>query len=85
MSKRIVQFPQNVPFGTTHYEHGRTWEYVNPGMWKSVGGSGGGGNNGGGGGTADEIEWSNILNKPSPIVSLAGESARGSIVSGGNY
>jgi hypothetical protein len=54
-------------------------------MWKSVGGSGGGGNNGGGGGTADEIEWSNILNKPAPILNLAGESARGSIVSGGNY
>jgi hypothetical protein len=53
-------------------------------MWKSVGGSGGGGNNGGGG-TADEIEWSNILNKPAPILNLAGESARGSIVSGGNY
>lgn len=85
MSKRIVQFPQNVPFGTTHYEHGRTWEFVDPGMWKSVGGSGGGGNNGGGGGTADEIEWSNILNKPAPILNLAGESARGSIVSGGNY
>jgi hypothetical protein len=81
VSKRIVQFPQNVPFGTTHYEHGRTWEFVDPGMWKSVGGSG----SGGGGGTADEIEWNNILNKPAPILNLAGESARGSIVSGGNY
>ena len=80
MSKRIVQFPQGVPFGTTHYEHGRTWEYVAPGMWKSIGGSGGGG-----GGTADEIEWSRILNKPAPIKDLAGESASGSIVSGGNY
>ena len=42
MKQRIVNFPQNVPYGSTHFEHGRTWEYVEPGMWKSIGGSGGG-------------------------------------------
>jgi len=39
---RAVNFPSNVPYGTTHFEHGRTWEYVEPGMWKSIGGSGSG-------------------------------------------
>jgi hypothetical protein len=41
--ERAVNFPQGVPYGTTHFEHGRTFEYVAPGMWKSIGGSGGGG------------------------------------------
>ena len=41
--ERAVNFPQGVPYGTTHFEKGRTWEYVEPGMWKSIGGSGGGG------------------------------------------
>ena len=40
---RSVNFPQNVPYGSTHFEKGRTWEYVEPGMWKSIGGSGSGG------------------------------------------
>jgi hypothetical protein len=54
MSKeRAVNFPQNVPFGTTHYEKGRTWEYSYPGMWKSIGGSGGGGLPGGGEGVEE--------------------------------
>jgi len=44
---RVVNFPQNVPYGTTHFEHGRTFEYVEPGIWKSIGGSGGGGGGGG--------------------------------------
>jgi hypothetical protein len=44
MSKaRAVNFPTGVPYGTTHFEHGRTFEYVAPGMWKSIGGSGSGG------------------------------------------
>ena len=44
MSKtKAVNFPQGVPYGTTHFEHGRTFEYVEPGMWKSIGGSGSGG------------------------------------------
>jgi hypothetical protein len=48
MSKeRAVNFPSGVPYGTTHFEHGRTFEYVEPGMWKSIGGSGGGGGGGG--------------------------------------
>ena len=54
--QRAVNFPQNVPFGTTHFEHGRTFEYVEPGMWKSVGGSGGG--TGGGGGNWEVINKS---------------------------
>ena len=41
--ERAVNFPQNVPYGTTHFELGRTFEYVKPGMWKSIGGSGSGG------------------------------------------
>ena len=44
--ERTVNFPSNVPYGTTHFEHGRTFEYVEPGMWKSIGGSGGGGGDG---------------------------------------
>ncbi len=56
MKQRTVNFPQNVPFGTTHFEHGRTFEYVEPGMWKSVGGSGGG--TGGGGGNWEVINKS---------------------------
>ena len=43
MKDRAVSFPSNVPYGTTHFEHGRTFEYVEPGMWKSIGGSGSGG------------------------------------------
>jgi hypothetical protein len=31
--ERAVNFPQGVPYGTTHFEHGRTFEYVEPGMW----------------------------------------------------
>jgi hypothetical protein len=46
--ERVVNFPQGVPYGTTHFEKGRTWEYVEPGMWKSIGGSGGGDGSGGG-------------------------------------
>lgn len=49
MSLRSVQFPLSPPFGTTHLEHGRTWEYVEPGMWRSIGGSGGEGGDGEGG------------------------------------
>ena len=39
---REVYFPKNPPYGTTHLEHGRVWEYVEPGMWKSAGSVGGG-------------------------------------------
>ena len=78
--QRTVNFPQGVPYGSTHYEHGRTWEYVKPGMWKSLGGSGGGG------GTAGDVYWDDILGKPQPIVNLSGESTTNqSFVSGGSY
>jgi hypothetical protein len=58
MSKRIVNFPPSPPFGTTHFEHGRTFEYVEPGMWKSVGGSGGDGEGGGEGGF---LTWQKVV------------------------
>ena len=129
--QRAVNFPQNVPYGTTHYEHGRTWEFIAPGMWKSIGGSGGGEGGGGTGAgmviqpteptedervtglqwldsttgrvwiwdddkwlefpancpdSASEVEWSDVINKPQPILNLAGENQpKMSIVSGGNY
>ena len=47
MKQRAVNFPSNVPYGTTHFELGRTWEFVSPGMWRSIGGSGSGGGGGG--------------------------------------
>lgn len=78
-NQRAVNFPQGVDYGTTHYEHGRTWEYVKPGMWKSVGGSGDGG-------TVGEVYWDDILDKPQPIVNLSGENTTNqSFVSGGSY
>ena len=43
MKERVVNFPQNAPYGTEYYEHGRTWEFVAPGMWKSIAGEGGAG------------------------------------------
>lgn len=55
MKQRVVNFPQSAPFGTTHFEHGRTWEYVEPGMWKSVGGDG----------SDLDIGWDDIDGKPS--------------------
>ena len=77
--ERAVNFPQNVPYGTTHFDKGRTWEYVEPGMWKSIGGSGGGGGGG-------DVYWDDIQNKPVAIKNLAGENApKVSILSGGNY
>ena len=85
MSKeRAVNFPSNAPYGTTHFEKGRTWEYVEPGMWKSIGGSGGGGDGSSPGGP---VEWDDVLNKPKPITDLAGDyhPQKVSILSGGNY
>ena len=50
MSKqRATSFPTNPPFGTTHFELGRTWEYVEPGMWKSKDG---------------QLDWDGIEGKP---------------------
>ncbi len=51
MKQRAVNFPGGVDYGTTHYEHGRTWEFVEPGMWRSVSGG-------------IEIEWDDIDGKP---------------------
>ena len=80
--ERIVSFPESPPFGQKHYEHGRTWEYVRPGMWKSVGGSGGGG----GGTPGGTVEWVDVMNKPVQVTNLAGENAgKVSLISGGNY
>lgn len=130
MSERVVNFPPNPPFGTVWLEKGRTFEYVEPGMWRSVGGSGDGSDGGTGAGmviqpteptedervtglqwldsttgrvwiwdddkwlefpancpdSASEVEWSDVINKPQPILNLAGENQpKMSIVSGGNY
>ena len=38
----------------------------------------------GGGGTGGSVEWADVLNKPAPIVNLAGET-KSSFVQGGNY
>ena len=38
----------------------------------------------GGGGTGGSVEWADVLNKPAPIVNLAGET-KASFVQGGNY
>ena len=54
MTERITSFPSEPPFGTTHYEHGRSWEYVEPGMWKSIAGAG----------ATMDVYWDDILNKP---------------------
>lgn len=80
MRQRAVNFPEVAKPGDTHFEHGRSWEYVDPGMWKSVGGSGGGGDSGG------EVYWDEILNKPAAIKNLAAENqTKVSVLSGGNY
>jgi hypothetical protein len=54
VKQRVVNFPSNAPYGTTHYEHGRTWEFVEPGIWKSVGGDG----------SDLDIHWDDIDGKP---------------------
>jgi hypothetical protein len=59
MSTRTTSFPPSPRYGETHYEHGRTWKYVEPGIWKSAGGSGGGGS-----GPDGEVVWDDVLNKP---------------------
>ena len=77
MKERIVNFTQGAPYGTEHYEHGRTWEFVAPGMWKSVAGAGGG---------VGDVYWDDILDKPIQIKNLASENAeKVSMISGGNY
>ena len=50
-------FPPGEGYGTTHLEHGRSWRYVEPGIWKSVGGSGGSGPGG-------EVTWDDVAGKP---------------------
>ena len=75
MSKqRATSFPTNPPFGTTHFEHGRTWEYVEPGMWKSIGGSGGGGPGG-------PVTWAEVTDKPQQIEVLGVQN----IITGGSF
>ena len=58
MATKTTSFPTDPPYGTTHFEHGRTWEYVEPGMWKSIAG-------GGIAGEGENPEWDDIENKPS--------------------
>ena len=49
MDLRTLSFPTDPPYGTTHSELGRTWEYVEPGIWKSKDGEDG---------------WDSITDKP---------------------
>ena len=61
MSKeRDISFPPG-EIGKLHTEHGRTWRYVEPGMWKSVNTSGG---SGGGSGPDGETTWDDVIDKP---------------------
>ena len=59
MATKTTSFPTFPPGWVTgqHIEHGRTWEYVEPGMWKSIGGSGGGG-------TGGSVAWADVTDKP---------------------
>ena len=62
MSSRTTSFPVFPPgegYGTTHLEHGRTWKYVEPGIWKSIGGSGGGS-----GSPSGPVAWDDVTGKP---------------------
>lgn len=69
---RTTSFPANPPFGTTHLEHGRTWEFVEPGMWKSIAGEGG----------ADvSVTWAAVTEKPDQIEALGVDN----IIDGGDY
>ena len=44
MESRAVSFPSGASYGDIHSEHGRSWEYTEPGIWRSLGtGDGGGG------------------------------------------
>jgi hypothetical protein len=52
MESRVISFPSSARYGDVHYEHGRTWEYVVPGVWKSISGDG------------DGVNWNDIENKP---------------------
>ena len=71
-NQRATSFPANPAFGATHLEHGRTWEFVAPGMWKSIAGEGG----------ADaEVTWANVKDKPDQIEALGVDD----IIDGGNY
>ena len=52
MGGRTVDFPSSPKYGEIHFEHGRSWEYVAPGMWKSTSGDGEG------------LGWDDIENRP---------------------
>ena len=82
MATKTTSFPTFPPgegYGTTHFEHGRTWEYVEPGMWKSIGGSGGGGS--GGGGSGGPVTWAEVTDKPQQIEVLGVQNT----ITGGSY
>lgn len=74
MSTRTTSFPPSPDFGDTHFEHGRTWEFVDPGMWKSIGGSGGGG-------TGGPVTWADVTDKPEQIETLGVQN----IITGGSF
>ena len=70
--QRTTSFPVSPPFGTTHLEHGRTWEFVEPGMWKSIAGEGG---------AVGSVTWAEVTEKPDQIEALGVDN----IIDGGDY
>lgn len=56
-------FPNQPAVGYIHTENGRSWKYVQPGMWKSMGGLG----------STGRIAWLDVEEKPEPIFDLGVE------------
>lgn len=56
-------FPEGPPWGYIHTENGRSWKYVQPGMWKSMGGLG----------STGRIAWADVEEKPETIYDLGVE------------
>ena len=56
--ERAISFPPSPGLNEYHYEHGRTWKWVEPGMWQSVGGGQTGS------GPNHELVWDDIAQKP---------------------
>jgi hypothetical protein len=51
MGSKAVNFPAGPSYGDVHVEHGRAWEYVAPGVWRSVS-------------LGSEIDWDDVNDKP---------------------
>lgn len=57
---KVRNFPPTPPLNYVHEENGRSWKYVEPGMWKSIGSLG----------STGRIEWDAVEAKPVPIEEL---------------